>query len=93
MTESLRLVYYRYAARILREGRQVLPCLGGLTNVHINPYGQVWPCCVLGYEKPMGFLRESGCDFQRVWQSDRARRVSKRVCSAPPVAPGSIPGG
>ena len=87
MTESLRLVYYEYAARILREGRQVLPCHAGITNAHINPYGQVWPCCVLGYDQPMGELREVDYDFQRVWQSTQASRVrayiKARKCACP----------
>ena len=87
VTESFRLVYYDLAVRILREGRQVIPCYGGISNAHINYDGEVWPCCVLGYGKPMGFLRESGCDFQQVWRSDRARSVRKyikdRNCACP----------
>lgn len=75
LTESLRLVYYDYAIATLREGRQVLPCYGGITNVHINPYGQVWPCCVLGYDQPLGELRAVEYDFWRVWRSEQAAKV------------------
>ena len=87
LTESLRLVYYEYAARILQEGRQVLPCYAGITNAHINPYGQVWPCCVLGYDQPMGELREAGYDFMRVWHSPQADVVRAYIkagnCACP----------
>jgi MoaA/NifB/PqqE/SkfB family radical SAM enzyme len=75
LTESLRLVYYDYAAATLREKRQVLPCYGGITNAHINPYGQLWPCCVLGYDQPLGELRAADYDFWRVWRSEQAAKV------------------
>jgi MoaA/NifB/PqqE/SkfB family radical SAM enzyme len=85
--ESLRLVYYDLAVRILREQRQVIPCFAGISNVHINHDGGVWPCCVLGYSKPMGFLRDYHCDFQKVWHSDRAKEVRRYIrdgnCSCP----------
>ncbi|NQT19984.1 MAG: radical SAM protein [Planctomycetes bacterium] len=81
MTESLRLVYYQYAPRILRENRQVLPCYAGTSNVHMTPHGDLWPCCTLGYEKPMGNLREAGYDFNAVWRSHRANTVRKYIRS------------
>ena len=87
MTESLRLVYYDYAARIHATGRQVLPCYAGITNVHLTPYGELWPCCTLGDRKPLGNLREAGHDFQRVWRSKQARRVRRSIacgeCACP----------
>jgi MoaA/NifB/PqqE/SkfB family radical SAM enzyme len=87
ITESLRLVYYGLAVRILKEKRQVIPCYAGISNVHINHDGEVWPCCVLGYGHPMGHLREAGYDFERIWHSDRANRVRKYIkeenCACP----------
>jgi len=87
ITESLRLVYYELAIRILREKRQVLPCYAGISNVHINYDGEVWPCCVLGYSKPMGSLREEKYDFQEVWHSDQAEEVRRYIkggnCACP----------
>ena len=79
VTESLRLVYYHLVVRILREQRQVIPCYAGISNVHINYDGEVWPCCVLGYSQPMGFLRESDYDFQKIWYSDKANEVRKYI--------------
>jgi len=87
LTEALRLTYYDLAIRILRERRQVIPCYAGISNVHINYDGEVWPCCVLGYTKPMGFLREADYDFQQVWQSPQAQQVRRYIrngyCACP----------
>ena len=87
ITESLRLAYYDLAVRILREGRQVIPCYAGISNVHINYDGEVWPCCVLGHSQPMGALREAGYDFKRIWQSGQANRVRRYIkkenCACP----------
>ena len=87
MTEALRVVYYDMASRILEEQRQVIPCYAGVSNVHINYDGGVWPCCVLGYEKEMGNLREYGYDFQKLWHSDKADEVRKYIkgknCACP----------
>lgn len=86
-TEALRLVYYDIAGRVLEEKRQVIPCYAGISNAHINYDGGVWPCCVLGYDKEMGNLREYDYDFNSLWHSDRAREVRKFIkdknCACP----------
>jgi MoaA/NifB/PqqE/SkfB family radical SAM enzyme len=87
LTESFRLVYYELAARIVREGRQVVPCYAGISNAHMDPYGEVWACCVLGYDKPLGDLRAVDLDFGRVWHSEQAdevrRFIRSRGCACP----------
>jgi MoaA/NifB/PqqE/SkfB family radical SAM enzyme len=87
VTESLRLVYYDLVVRILRENRQVIPCFAGISNVHINFDGEVWPCCVLGYTQPLGSLRTKEYDFQKVWHSTQADAVRKYIkdgnCACP----------
>ncbi|MGM0425916.1 MAG: radical SAM/SPASM domain-containing protein [Thermodesulfobacteriota bacterium] len=87
ITESLRLVYYELAIRILKEQRQVIPCFAGISNVHINYDGEVWPCCVLGYNKPMGSLRQCSYNFKRLWHSNQANRIRKFIrdgkCACP----------
>lgn len=87
ITEALRLAYYELAIRILREKRQVIPCYGGVSNAHINYDGAVWPCCVLGYDKEMGSLRDHDYDFHRVWQSQQAGEVRQYIkdgkCACP----------
>jgi MoaA/NifB/PqqE/SkfB family radical SAM enzyme len=80
-TGAFRLIYYDLVIRILREKRQVLPCYGGISNVHISPYGDVWPCCVLGYEKSMGLLKDADYDFYKIWRSERAKNVRRYIQS------------
>ena len=80
-TQAFRLVYYDLVVRTIREKRQVLPCYAGISNAHINPYGEVWPCCILGYNKPMGNLRDAEVDydFKKVWYSKQANDVRKYI--------------
>ena len=86
-TEAMRVVYYDLAGRILEEKRQVIPCYAGVSNVHINYDGGVWPCCVLGYEQEMGNLRDYGYDFQKLWHSEKAEEVRRYIrnenCACP----------
>ena len=86
-TEAMRVVYYDLAGKILAERRQVIPCYAGVSNVHINYDGGVWPCCVLGYEQEMGNLRDCGYDFQRLWHSSKANEVRRYIknknCACP----------
>lgn len=86
-TEALRVVYYDIAGKILEEKKQVIPCYAGVSNVHINYDGGVWPCCVLGYEKEMGNLREFDYDFQKLWHSEKAEEVrhyiKSKQCACP----------
>lgn len=79
VTLAFRLYYYDLVVRILREGRQVLPCYAGITNVHLSPTGDVWPCCIRGYEGSFGNLRDHGFDFFSVWRSPRADEVRRSI--------------
>jgi MoaA/NifB/PqqE/SkfB family radical SAM enzyme len=87
LTLAFRLQYYELAVRILRERRQVVPCHAGLTNVHLSAYGDVWPCCVRGYEGSFGNLRDHGHDFGAIWRSTRAGEVRASIrqghCACP----------
>ena len=87
LSESLRLVYYDLVPRIVREKRQVIPCYAGISNVHLNYDGELWPCCVLGHKMPMGNLREANYDFQHVFHSQKAnavrRYIRNRNCHCP----------
>jgi MoaA/NifB/PqqE/SkfB family radical SAM enzyme len=78
-TEASRLVYYDYVVRILKEERQVLPCYAGLSNFHMDPWGDVWPCCILGNNHSMGNARDFDCDFKKLWNSERANKVREFI--------------
>jgi len=82
-TQAFRLVYYDIVINTLKQNKQIIPCYAGITNVHINPYGGVWPCCVLGYNKPMGELRSqmADYDFKKIWWSEEAKKVREYIHS------------
>ncbi len=86
-TEALRVVYYDIAGKILEKKTQVIPCYAGVSNAHINYDGGVWPCCVLGYDKELGNLRDYDYDFMKLWTSDTAKSVRKFIkdknCACP----------
>jgi len=87
ITSAFRLVYYALAVRILKENRQVIPCYAGISNAHLSPYGDVWACCTLGYDQPMGNLRHEDYDFRSVWNSSQADTVRAGIyrgdCACP----------
>ena len=87
ITNGFRLVYYDLAIRILKENRQVIPCYAGISNVHMTPYGDIWPCCTLGYDKSMGNLRDYDYDFKLLWNSAEAKNVRTYIregyCNCP----------
>lgn len=87
MTHAFRQVYYDLAIRILDEQHEVIPCYAGLSNAHMTPYGDIWACCTLGYDHPMGNLRDHGYNFQALWKSRQAESVRQHIkaknCACP----------
>ncbi len=87
ITNAFRLIYYDLAIRILKERRQVIPCYAGISNVHMTPYGDLWACCTLGYEKAMGNLRDYNYNFRSLWNSSAAQDIRNYIrennCSCP----------
>jgi MoaA/NifB/PqqE/SkfB family radical SAM enzyme len=87
ITQAFRLTYYDLAIRILKENKQVIPCYAGLSNAHMSPYGDIWACCTLGYEKSMGNLRDFSYNFPALWNSRQAKQVryyiKGRSCACP----------
>lgn len=86
-TEAVRLVYYDVAIQILKEKKQVTPCYGGISNIHMNYNGDIWPCCVLGSDNRMGNVRESEYDIQALLRSSEAAKARKYIadgnCACP----------
>ncbi len=86
-TEAVRLAYYHVAVQILKQRRQVTPCYGGLSNIHLDYNGEIWPCCVLGGEKTLGNVRDWDYDIQRLLSSDQAKESKKYIadkkCACP----------
>lgn len=78
-TRAFRLIYYRIATQVLREKRQIIPCYAGYASCQITPMGDIWPCCVLGYDATMGNLRTVEYDFNKVWCSEKAQQIRKSI--------------
>jgi MoaA/NifB/PqqE/SkfB family radical SAM enzyme len=87
LNNAFRLVYYDLAVRIMKERRQVITCYAGISNAHMSPYGDIWPCCTLGYEMSMGNIRDYDYDFKDLWTSSRADQtreyIRQRNCHCP----------
>ena len=79
MTESMRLVYYDLVVKILKEKRQVIPCYAGISNIHLNYDGDIWPCCVLGYAHSMGNIRDFNFNYDVLYNSSQAKEVLKYI--------------
>jgi MoaA/NifB/PqqE/SkfB family radical SAM enzyme len=86
-TEAVRVVYYDVAVQILKQRRQVTPCYGGISNIHMNYNGDIWPCCVLGGDQPMGSVRDHGYDVQALLRSEQAGKARRYIadgnCACP----------
>lgn len=86
-TEAVRVVYYDVAVQILKQRRQVTPCYGGISNIHMNYDGEIWPCCVLGGEQSLGRVRDHDYDIQALLRSGQARAARKYIadgnCACP----------
>lgn len=78
-TESMRLVYYDLVVKILREKRQVIPCYAGISNIHLNYDGDLWPCCVLGYAHSLGNIREYNYNYDALYNSPKVKTVLKYI--------------
>jgi MoaA/NifB/PqqE/SkfB family radical SAM enzyme len=87
ITQSYRTAYYEIVTKWLKDRKQMIPCYAAYASCQITSTGDVWPCCVLGYEKPLGNLRETNYDFKSIWLSQRADEVRSLIksegCSCP----------
>jgi MoaA/NifB/PqqE/SkfB family radical SAM enzyme len=86
-TEAVRLVYYELAAEILRQGKQITPCYGGISNIHLNYDGEVWPCCVLGSHQAMGRVRDYNYDLPLLLRSAQAQSARKHIADGKCACP------
>jgi len=86
-TEAVRMVYYDVAAEILKERKQVTACYGGISNIHMNYDGTIWPCCVLGGDQAMGNVRQFDYDLKALLRSQQADGVRRYIadgnCACP----------
>lgn len=85
--QAFRITYYQAITQKPQIQVKSVPCYAGYASCHITPYGDIWPCCILGYDKPMGNLREVDYNFKKVWYSEKARAVRNYIkgenCACP----------
>jgi len=67
----------RQISRTLRHRRFVSPCYAGALLGVLHAAGDVYPCELL--DRPLGNVRESDYDLQKVWCSRRAQRVRRHI--------------
>jgi len=85
LVESLRLEYYKLAADILEENRQIIDCYAGWASAHLAPDGNLWGCCMRA--ESLGNVRDFGYDFGAVWFGPNADAfrdsVRRHECACP----------
>jgi Fe-coproporphyrin III synthase len=58
-------------------GRSPLPCSALSTSCFIDAYWNLFPCSI--WDEKIGNLRESGFDFERLWNSPRRLELRRNV--------------
>ncbi len=77
VAQAFRLQYYEMVKQVLSRGREIIPCYAGIASCQIAPDADVWPCCIKS--EVMGNLREVDYDFSRVWFSDKANEMRRKI--------------
>jgi len=82
------MLYRTYLDMIYRNGEaEYIPCLSGSVRAVLDPYGNVYSCEIKGYPYcsssesswMMGNLRDYRYNFQKLWHSERAKEIRKRI--------------
>ncbi|MFH1209748.1 MAG: radical SAM protein [archaeon] len=81
ITQALRIVYYKRAAKVMSKEKRVVPCYAGISNAHLNPWGGLWICNVQAFRKKIGNLKDYDYDFNKIWYSKKAYEIRKFVKS------------
>jgi len=80
IARAFRLEYYANCKKTLVEKRQIIPCYAGFASAQIAPDGDVWMCCTEA--ESIGNLKEVDYDFSRVWYSEKAAKMRRRIKAA-----------
>lgn len=73
----LSLYYYTSLKNILKKKSFPFSCYAGIASVQINPFGDVWPCAVLGNQFSFGNLRDYNYNFRRLFFSKRVEKIKR----------------
>ena len=50
-----------------------------MSNAHLNPWGDLWPCNVQAFRQNLGNIRDFDYNFDKLWKSKGAQKVRKWV--------------
>jgi len=77
ITRAFRKEYYTMTKKVLTDHRQIIPCYSGFASAQIAPTGDVWFCCIKA--DSIGNLRDVDYEFKRIWRSEKAHELRKRI--------------
>jgi radical SAM protein with 4Fe4S-binding SPASM domain len=75
----LERAFLRHARSFLRTGRTPLPCHALRSSCFVDPTGEVYPC--ITFNRSLGNLRDHGYDLSRLWNSEQAVVLQKKIWS------------
>jgi MoaA/NifB/PqqE/SkfB family radical SAM enzyme len=76
--EFIRKKYYKYVINILASNnKNKMDCYAGIASIQISTTGKVWQCCTKS--KIMGNLRKNKYDFNKIFFSNKANLVRKKI--------------
>lgn len=58
-------------------GKRLIPCFAGTLNLVLTETGEVYPC--ESFDRKMGNIRESGYDFRKIIESDKAQEIINSI--------------
>lgn len=89
MSQALRVIYYERAAWVQKNKKRKIKCYAAVSNAHLNPWGDMWPCNVQAFRQSLGNVRDFDYSFDKLWKSAQAKKVrdwvSEEHCSCPLV--------
>lgn len=69
--------YYNFTIKTLKQKKEIIKCFAGIASCYITSDGDIWECPVAG--NSLGNLREENFDFKKIWQSEQAKKVRKKI--------------
>lgn len=69
--------YYALTIKTLIQKKQIIPCFAGIASGYITADGKIWQCPIKG--DTMGNLRDDAYDFKKIWQSEEANKIRKKI--------------
>ena len=70
-------LFLKRAKGYFRTGKTPLPCHALKSSCFIDPTGQVYPC--ITFNRPLGNLRDHDYDLGKIWRSEAAKRLQRRI--------------